>query len=160
MSDNSEIEAQKAAVEARKKARLAKKAKEANSDAEAQKAAVEARKKARLAKKAKEAAEDREEKAEAIRAKRAKNVAKRKQQAKVEKEIEASKARMAKRAAEKAAEEALRSYTVKSGDTLGAISQAMLGNANRYNEIFELNKDVLDSPSAIFPGQELKIPAE
>lgn len=49
-------------------------------------------------------------------------------------------------------------YTVKKGDTLSAISKATLGNANRYNEIFEANKPMLSHPDKIYPGQMLRIP--
>jgi LysM repeat protein len=49
-------------------------------------------------------------------------------------------------------------YTVQSGDTLSKIAQHYLEKANRYPEIFELNKDVLKSPDVIKPGQVLKLP--
>ncbi len=62
-------------------------------------------------------------------------------------------------AAAAAAAAAERTYTVKAGDTLGAIAKAELGNANAYMQIFEANKDVLADPNKIKPGQVLKIPA-
>ncbi len=43
-------------------------------------------------------------------------------------------------------------YTVKSGDTLSAISKQVYGNANLYNKIFEANKPMLKSPDKIYPG--------
>ncbi|ODP32750.1 MULTISPECIES: peptidoglycan-binding protein LysM [Pandoraea] len=49
-------------------------------------------------------------------------------------------------------------YTVKSGDTLSAISKAQYGDANKYNAIFEANKPMLSSPDKIYPGQVLRIP--
>ncbi|AJP57941.1 peptidoglycan-binding protein LysM [Pandoraea vervacti] len=49
-------------------------------------------------------------------------------------------------------------YTVKSGDTLSAISKAEYGDANKYNAIFEANKPMLSSPDKIYPGQKLRIP--
>ena len=52
-----------------------------------------------------------------------------------------------------------RTYTVKAGDTLGAIAKAELGSANAYMKIFEANRDVLSDPNKISPGQVLKIPA-
>ena len=52
-----------------------------------------------------------------------------------------------------------RTYTVQSGDTLGKIAKQFLGNANAYNEIFDLNRDQLSDPDKIKPGQVLKIPA-
>lgn len=49
-------------------------------------------------------------------------------------------------------------YTVKKGDTLGAIAKKHLGSANRYPEIFEANKPMLEDPDLIYPGQVLRIP--
>jgi nucleoid-associated protein YgaU len=51
-------------------------------------------------------------------------------------------------------------YTVKSGDTLSAISKAHYGDANKYMAIFEANKPMLSSPDKIYPGQVLRIPAQ
>jgi len=58
-----------------------------------------------------------------------------------------------------AAEPAARTYTVKSGDTLGAIARQHLGDANAYMKIFDANRDQLSDPDKIKPGQTLKIPA-
>lgn len=52
-----------------------------------------------------------------------------------------------------------RYYTVKSGDTLSAISKAMYGSASDYQRIFEANKPMLTHPDKIYPGQVLVIPA-
>lgn len=52
------------------------------------------------------------------------------------------------------------SYTVESGDNLSKISKQFYGNANRWREIFEANRDQLDDPDRIQPGQVLKIPAD
>jgi nucleoid-associated protein YgaU len=49
-------------------------------------------------------------------------------------------------------------YTVKAGDTLSKIAKELLGNANSYMEIFELNRDQLSDPNKIQPGQVLKVP--
>lgn len=51
-----------------------------------------------------------------------------------------------------------RSYTVKSGDSLWKISEAMYGEGSKYMKIFEANTDLLEDPDRIFPGQELVIP--
>ena len=51
-----------------------------------------------------------------------------------------------------------RTYTVKAGDTLGAIAKDQLGSANAYMKIFEANKDQLADPDKIKPGQVLRIP--
>jgi len=49
-------------------------------------------------------------------------------------------------------------YTVKSGDTLSKIAKLLLGDANAYMDIFNANRDQLNDPNAIKPGQVLKIP--
>jgi nucleoid-associated protein YgaU len=51
-----------------------------------------------------------------------------------------------------------KTYTVKPGDTLSKIAKEHLGNANAYMKIFELNKDQLNDPDKIKPGQVLKLP--
>jgi nucleoid-associated protein YgaU len=49
-------------------------------------------------------------------------------------------------------------YTVKPGDTLSKIAKAHLGDANAYMKIFEANRDQLQDPNTIKPGQVLRIP--
>jgi nucleoid-associated protein YgaU len=49
-------------------------------------------------------------------------------------------------------------YIVKSGDNLSKISKEVYGDANAYMKIFEANRDVLNDPNRIMPGQTLKIP--
>jgi nucleoid-associated protein YgaU len=51
------------------------------------------------------------------------------------------------------------SYTVKAGDTLSGIAKQHLGDASKYTQIFEANRDVLSDPDKIKPGQVLKIPS-
>ena len=51
-----------------------------------------------------------------------------------------------------------KTYTVKAGDTLSKIAKAHLGDANAYMEIFNANKDVLNDPDKIKPGQVLRLP--
>lgn len=51
-------------------------------------------------------------------------------------------------------------YTVKAGDTLSKIAKGHFGDAKRYMEIFNLNKDILTNPDLIKVGQKLKIPAK
>jgi nucleoid-associated protein YgaU len=50
------------------------------------------------------------------------------------------------------------SYTVQKGDTLSDIAKQFYGNANRWKAIFEANRDLLDDPDRIQPGQVLRIP--
>jgi nucleoid-associated protein YgaU len=54
---------------------------------------------------------------------------------------------------------AAHTYTVQPGDTLSKIAKQHLGDANAYNQIFELNRDQLSDPDKIKPGQVLKLPA-
>ena len=56
------------------------------------------------------------------------------------------------------AEKTGRTYTVKSGDTLWAISSKMYGSGGKYMKIFEANTHILENPDKIKPGQELVIP--
>jgi nucleoid-associated protein YgaU len=49
-------------------------------------------------------------------------------------------------------------YTVKSGVSLSKIAKNELGDGNAWKKIFEANRDVLDDPDKIFPGQTLKLP--
>ncbi|MCF6319523.1 MAG: peptidoglycan-binding protein LysM [Proteobacteria bacterium] len=55
-------------------------------------------------------------------------------------------------------EPSFRTYTVKSGDTLGKISKEMYGKSSLYNKIFEANTPMLKDANSIYPGQVLKIP--
>jgi len=49
-------------------------------------------------------------------------------------------------------------YVVKSGDSLSKIAKEVWGDAKRWKEIFEANKDKIKDPNLIYPGQELRIP--
>jgi LysM repeat protein len=51
-------------------------------------------------------------------------------------------------------------YEVKSGDSLSKIAKQFYGDANRYMDIFNANKDKLSDPNKIQPGQKLVIPAK
>ncbi|GAB3100683.1 LysM peptidoglycan-binding domain-containing protein [Lysobacter terrae] len=50
-------------------------------------------------------------------------------------------------------------YTVVKGDTLSHIAKEHYGKASKWQVIFEANRDQLDDPDKIYPGQVLKIPA-
>jgi nucleoid-associated protein YgaU len=50
-------------------------------------------------------------------------------------------------------------YTVVEGDTLSHIAQRLLGKASAWHAIYDANRDQLDDPDLIRPGQVLKIPA-
>ena len=55
-------------------------------------------------------------------------------------------------------EEAGRTYTVQSGDTLWKIATEMYGSGGKYMKIFEANTNILENPDRIKPGQVLLIP--
>ena len=50
------------------------------------------------------------------------------------------------------------SYTIEKGDTLSKIAKTHYGSANAWKQIFEANRDVIDDPDRIFPGQVIKLP--
>jgi nucleoid-associated protein YgaU len=49
-------------------------------------------------------------------------------------------------------------HTVRPGETLASIAKRHLGSAAREWDIFEANRDRMNDPDQIFPGQELVIP--
>ncbi len=51
-----------------------------------------------------------------------------------------------------------RSHTVQSGDSLSRIAKDVYGDASRWEAIFEANRDQIDDPDKIFPGQVLRLP--
>lgn len=53
----------------------------------------------------------------------------------------------------------VRTYTVVKGDTLSHIAKHFYGKAGKWPEIYEANRDQLDNPDRIKPGQVLKIPS-
>lgn len=51
-------------------------------------------------------------------------------------------------------------YTIKSGDTLGAIAEHYYGKASAYTRIFEANREIISDPNKIYPGQKIRIPLD
>lgn len=51
-------------------------------------------------------------------------------------------------------------YTVKSGDTLGAIAKEVYGDVMQYKAIYERNSDRLVSADCIYEGQIIVLPAK
>lgn len=49
-------------------------------------------------------------------------------------------------------------YTVQAGDTLSAIAQRTYGKASRWRAVFEANRDRIEDPDRIFPGQVIRLP--
>ena len=165
----------KAAEEARKKQEAEAKAK-AEAEAKA-KAAEEARKKQEAAAKAKAEAEakakaveearkkqEAEAKAEAEANAKAAEEARKKQEADTKPTMAVPKAEPAKVESKPATAPtpvqatAARIYEVKPGDSLSKIALEVYGNAGRWPEIFEANKDQIKNPNLIHPGQKLRIP--
>jgi nucleoid-associated protein YgaU len=55
----------------------------------------------------------------------------------------------------KAAEQ---TYTVKKGDSLSKIAKRVYGDAQQWRKIHEANRDIIENPDLIHPGQVLKLP--
>jgi nucleoid-associated protein YgaU len=53
---------------------------------------------------------------------------------------------------------AVRTYTVKKGDSLSKIAKAHYGDANQWRKIYEANKERIKNPDLIQPGWVLTIP--
>jgi nucleoid-associated protein YgaU len=51
-----------------------------------------------------------------------------------------------------------KTYVVVKGDSLSKIARREYGDANKWRTIFEANKDLINDPDLIYPGQELTIP--
>ncbi len=50
------------------------------------------------------------------------------------------------------------SYVVQRGDSLSKIAGQFYGDVSLYPKIFEANRDILNDPNQIKPGQRLRIP--
>lgn len=49
-------------------------------------------------------------------------------------------------------------YTVESGDSLSLIAKQFYGDAMKYTVLFEENREVIEDPNKIYPGQKIRIP--
>ena len=47
---------------------------------------------------------------------------------------------------------------MKSGDSLSKIAKHVYGDANKWHQIYEANRDKIKNPDLIHPGQEFTIP--
>jgi nucleoid-associated protein YgaU len=130
----------------------------------AKKEAQAAKRKVELEAAKREAAEARARAAEA-KAKAAEEKAKEavaEAKAKAKAALDEEKVRRAQERAAKARELAAakkRVYVVQPGDSLSKIAKEVLGDASRWPEIFEANKDQIKDPNLIHPGQELRMPS-
>lgn len=53
-----------------------------------------------------------------------------------------------------------RPYVVRIGDTISSIAHRAFGDARRYPEIYEFNRDVIGSkPAQLQPGLVIKVPS-
>ena len=51
-----------------------------------------------------------------------------------------------------------RTYTVVKGDSLSKIAQREYGDAQKWRQIYEANRDQISNPDLIYPGQTLTLP--
>ncbi|MFT3763776.1 MAG: LysM peptidoglycan-binding domain-containing protein [Pseudoxanthomonas sp.] len=49
-------------------------------------------------------------------------------------------------------------YTIAKGDSLSKIAQEKYGKASAWKQIYEANRDVIEDPDRVFPGQVIKLP--
>lgn len=54
---------------------------------------------------------------------------------------------------------AQQTYTVEKGDNLSSISKRFYGKSSYWKQIFEANRDTIENPDLIYPGQTIKLPA-
>ena len=51
-------------------------------------------------------------------------------------------------------------YKIRSQETLRSIARDTLGDSRRAGEILELNREVIDDPNYLSPGQEIELPED
>ncbi len=51
-------------------------------------------------------------------------------------------------------------YIIEKGDSLWKIAANAYGNGAKYEAIFEANREVIEDPDKIFPGQKIRIPKD
>lgn len=51
-------------------------------------------------------------------------------------------------------------YTVKAGDTLSHLALEYYGNARKWRQIYEANKETMPNPNYIYIGQKIVVPAD
>ncbi len=68
------------------------------------------------------------------------------------------KAPKSRKATDATKEKEQKVYIVQKDDTLQKVSDKVYGTTKRWMKIYEANKDILESPEMISPGQKLVIP--
>jgi nucleoid-associated protein YgaU len=61
-------------------------------------------------------------------------------------------------APEAPAPQAERTYTVVKGDSLSKIAKRFYGDAQQWRRIYEANRDQIQNPDLIHPGQTFRVP--
>ena len=51
-----------------------------------------------------------------------------------------------------------RTYTVVAGDSLSKIANRVYGDAQEWRKIYDANRDIIQDPDLIHPGQTLRLP--
>ncbi len=51
-----------------------------------------------------------------------------------------------------------RFYVIQKGDTLYGIAKEFYGNGMKYKQLFEANREVIEDPDKIYPGQKIRVP--
>jgi len=51
-----------------------------------------------------------------------------------------------------------RFYTVEKGDSLSKIAKEVYGDYMKWEALFAANKEVIENPDLIYPGQQIRIP--
>ena len=62
------------------------------------------------------------------------------------------------REAEAAPASQARFYTIEKGDSLWKIAQQHYGDGNKWQRLFEANREVIKDPDLIYPGQQIRVP--
>ncbi len=50
-------------------------------------------------------------------------------------------------------------YTIKKGDSLSKIAKNEYGDGGKWRELYNANREIIDNPDLIYPGQRIRIPA-
>lgn len=54
--------------------------------------------------------------------------------------------------------DATRTYVVKPGDSLSKIAKQVYGSTDDWRRIYDANRDIIQDPDLIHPGQTLRLP--